>query len=113
MSQISIQNLKNSSFAKAVLLMAAFLLLPQEVFAQSVQLPMITNIGCKIVSWMQGPLAIVVFLVVAVATIVIGMFAKMDWAKILTVVVLYGILQGLGSFLLSAGFINLPPSCLV
>jgi hypothetical protein len=47
---------------------------------------------------------------VAVATLVIGQFARMDWTKILSLVVIYGILQGLASILLSTNTIQVP-SC--
>lgn len=86
---------------------AVLLALPTAAFAQF-SLPIIDGIGCDIVNWMKGPLAIIVFLLVVVATIVIGLFARMDWTKILSVIVLYGVLQGLATILLSSGQINLP-----
>ncbi|MDO8280816.1 MAG: TrbC/VirB2 family protein [Burkholderiaceae bacterium] len=94
---------------------AAVLLLPAAAFAQTsggsgFTLPFITGIGCDIVKWMKGELAIIVFILVAVATFVIGLFAKMDWTKILSVVVIYGILQGLIGILLSTNTIRVP-SC--
>jgi type IV secretory pathway VirB2 component (pilin) len=67
-------------------------------------------VGCDILNWMKGELAVIIFLIVAVVTIVVGMFARMDWSKILGAVVLYGILQGLATILLSSGAITLP-SC--
>lgn len=76
----------------------------------AIDLPIITDLGCDVVNWMKGPLGIIVFMIVAVVTIVIGMFAKMDWTKILTIVILYGILQGLFGIAASTGFVNLP-SC--
>lgn len=86
---------------------AVLLAVPTAAFAQF-SLPIIDGIGCDIVNWMKGPLAIIVFLLVVVATIVIGLFARMDWTKILSVIVLYGVLQGLATILLSSGQINLP-----
>lgn len=102
----------NNALIKALIIVAMFMALPGSAFAQSFDLPIITNIGCKIIAWMQGPLAIVIFLLVAVVTIVIGMFAKMDWSKIMSIVVLYGILQGLGTVLITSGFVNMPAGCL-
>lgn len=76
----------------------------------AIAFPAITDIGCDIVNWMQGPLAIIVFMIVAVVTFVVGMFAKMDWTKILTIVILYGVLQGLAGLGSSTGFFAFP-SC--
>jgi type IV secretory pathway VirB2 component (pilin) len=78
------------------------------VASAEISFPAISGIGCDIVNWMKGPLAVVVFLIVAVVTFVVGMFAKMDWTKILTIVILYGVLQGLAGVAASSGFIKLP-----
>lgn len=80
------------------------------VASAAISFPAIDGIGCDIVNWMKGPLAIIVFLIVAVVTFVVGMFAKMDWTKILTIVILYGVIQGLAGLATSSGFISLP-SC--
>lgn len=80
------------------------------VASAAISFPAIDGIGCDIVNWMKGPLAIIVFLIVAVVTFVVGMFAKMDWTKILTIVILYGVVQGLAGLATSSGFIALP-SC--
>lgn len=80
------------------------------VASAAISFPAIDGIGCDIVNWMKGPLAIIVFLIVTVVTIVVGMFAKMDWTKILTIVILYGVIQGLGGVATSSGYISLP-SC--
>lgn len=99
----AISPFKNPHFARDVLIVAlALLALP--VFAQSSTsgfdaLTGSSGIGCTIVTWMKGPLAILIFVLVAVVTIIVGMFAKMDWTKILSIVVLFGILQGLATIL--------------
>ena len=100
--------LASSSNAKAVGT-AVLLSLPAAAFAQF-NVPIIDGVGCDIVNWMRGPLSILVFLIVAVSTFVIGLFAKMDWTKILTIIILYGLLQGLAGILLASGTITLP-SC--
>ncbi len=91
----------------------AMMLVPELSFAQSssFDLPIVTQVGCALVEWMSGPLAIVVFLIVVIATLVIGIFAKMDWTRILTVIIIFGIIQGLiaGSFKL--GVANKPNVC--
>lgn len=98
----AISPFKPHNLARDVLIVAlALLALP--VFAQSTSgfdaLTGSSGIGCTIVTWMKGPLAILIFVMVAVVTIVVGMFAKMDWTKILSIVVLFGILQGLATIL--------------
>ncbi len=80
--------------------------------AQTFDLPLINTVGCAIIKWMSGPLAIIIFLLVVIATFVVGIFAKMDWSKILSVVIIYGILQGVVSGALSLGYINPPAGCL-
>lgn len=92
----------------------AMMFVPELSLAQSssaFDLPIVTQIGCALVEWMSGPLAIVVFLLVVIATLVIGIFAKMDWTRILTVIIIFGIIQGLiaGSFKL--GVTNKPNVC--
>lgn len=68
--------------------------------------PFINEFGCNIVAWMKGPLAILIFIIVCVATLVIGMIAKMDWARIITVCVLFGIVIAMGSILSNSQYIQ-------
>ena len=97
---------RKAAFAAVILLV-----LPSLSFAAGgFSLPFISGIGCDIVNWMKSELAIIIFLLVAVATFVIGLFAKMDWTKVLSIVVIYGILQGLATILLSTGTVQVP-SC--
>jgi len=98
---------KNSTLKVAAIV--AMLVAPMVSHA-AFSLPVVTGVGCDILNWMKGELAVIIFLIVAVVTIVVGMFARMDWSKILGAVVLYGILQGLATILLSSGAITLP-SC--
>jgi type IV secretory pathway VirB2 component (pilin) len=67
--------------------------------AASFDVPFINEIGCKVVQWMKGPLAIIVFIIVVAAVLLIGMIAKMDWGKLIAVTVIFGILTGLGGIL--------------
>lgn len=90
-------------------LLVVLLSLPVLAFAQSGfdALTGSSGIGCTIVKWMKGPLAILIFIMVTVVTIVVGMFAKMDWTKILSIVILFGILQGLATIVASGNFVSL------
>jgi type IV secretion system protein TrbC len=51
-------------------------------------------------------LAILIFILVCVATLVIGMITKMDWARIISVCVIFGIVIGLGTILNSSAAIQ-------
>jgi len=85
-------------------------LLPAIAFAQAgIQVPFITDFGCSVVQWLKGPLAILIFVLGAVVTLVFGMITKMDWARIITLTVLFGVVIGLGSILSSSSYIqNIP-----
>ncbi len=92
----------------ALLLVAMFGLVP-EAHAQAgggFSVPFINEFGCNIVAWMKGPLAILIFIIVCVATLVIGMIAKMDWARIIQVCVLFGIVIAIGSILSNSSYIQ-------
>jgi type IV secretory pathway VirB2 component (pilin) len=101
-----------ANVSRIIVVAAMLLLLPTMSFAQTTgfSLPFITGIGCDIVRWMKGELAVMIFVIVAIATFLIGLFAKMDWTKILSIVIIYGLLQGLIGILLSTNTIQVP-SC--
>lgn len=85
----------------ALLVLAVLALMPGAAHAQSngFSVPFIQDFGCSVVRWMKGPLAILIFVIVIFATLVIGMIAKMDWAKIISVAVIFGIISALAGFL--------------
>lgn len=61
--------------------------------------PGLRTLACSIINWMTGELAVIIFFVVGVATLLVGMMMKMDWAKIVSLIVMFGIVQGfLGMF---------------
>ena len=80
-------------------LLVGLAMLAGPAHAVGFDVPFINEIGCKVVQWMKGPLAIIVFIIVVVATLLIGMIAKMDWGKLIAVTVLFGILTGIGGIL--------------
>lgn len=51
-------------------------------------------LACTIIQWLTGELAIIVFFIVGIATFLVGMMMKMDWAKIVALIVMFGLLQG-------------------
>lgn len=75
-------------------------------YGQGFDVPFITEFGCKVVQWMKGPLAVIVFIMVVVASLVIGMIAKMDWGKLIAVTVIFGVLTGLGGILANSSSIQ-------
>jgi len=107
------QNLK--TVVTATLIAALLTAMPLEAMAQSFDIPFITQFGCSVVKWMKGPLAILIFVVVVVATLVIGMISKMDWSRIISVCVVFGIIIGLGGVLANSSYFQAMPamqSCL-
>jgi type IV secretory pathway VirB2 component (pilin) len=109
---MSPQTFMRLSTAAAMLVLIALTPAAHAQSGGSFDLPLINTVGCAVIKWMSGPLAIVIFLMVTVATFVIGIFAKMDWTRILSVVIIYGILQGIISGALNLGVINPPAGCL-
>jgi len=55
-------------------------------------------------------LAILIFVVICIATLVIGMISKMDWSRIITVCVIFGIVISLGSMLAGSSFMMSSPT---
>lgn len=95
--------------------MLCLLALAPPALAQSsstFDLPLVNTVGCAVIRWISGPLAIIVLFLVAVVVMLIGMIGKMDWSRILTVVIIYGIVQGLVGGALNLGVINPPAGCL-
>lgn len=92
------------SFIAALVLLA----LPLDAMAQgaTIQVPFIQDFGCSVVRWLKGPLAVLIFVLVCVGTLVIGMITKMDWAAIITACVVFGVIIGLGAILTSSSYIN-------
>jgi type IV secretory pathway VirB2 component (pilin) len=91
--------LRHPVLAAALLGLGLALFTPGAAHAATIQIPFIQDFGCSIVQWLKGPLAILIFILVCVATLVIGMITKMDWARIISVCVIFGILISLGAIL--------------
>ncbi|ABE47088.1 TrbC/VirB2 family protein [Polaromonas sp. JS666] len=107
------QNLK--TVLTATLVAALLAVMPIDAMAQNFDIPFITQFGCSVVKWMKGPLAILIFVVVVIATLVIGMISKMDWSRIISVCVVFGIIIGLGGVLANSSYFQAMPamqSCL-
>lgn len=99
--------LRSPALAGILVVLALIALLPISAHAQStIQVPFIQEFGCSVVQWLKGPLAILVFILVCVATLVIGMITRMDWARIITVCVILGILISVGAILGSSSYIQ-------
>lgn len=81
-------------------------ILPSQAHAASIDVPFIRDFGCSIVQWLKGPLAVMIFVLVCVVTLVMGMITKMDWGRIITVCILFGILIGLGAIFASSSYIQ-------
>jgi type IV secretory pathway VirB2 component (pilin) len=92
------------SFVAVLVMMAV----PGEAMAQStLNLPIVSSLGCTVATWMKGPLAVVIFVVVVICIFIVGMIAKMDWSKLIFICVIYGLIQGFVSFMISGGYLNI------
>ncbi len=92
--------------AAAALLVGLALLMPTTAHAANISVPFIQDFGCSVVQWLKGPLAILIFVLVIVVTLVFGMITKMDWGRIITACVIFGVLVGLGAILASSNYIQ-------
>ncbi len=90
----------------------AFLSISVKAHAQSggFALPELSDFFCTLLAYLRGDLAVMIFVLVTALTIIVGFFAKMDWTKILTIVILFGLLQGMTK--LFSGFLKSSLSCL-
>jgi type IV secretory pathway VirB2 component (pilin) len=87
----------------------ALTLVPETALAQSsggFNVPFISEFGCQVVQWMKGPLAVLIFIIVIIATLVIGMITKMDWGRIITVAVIFGLIVAVGGILGNSQYIQ-------
>lgn len=106
--------LKNQGYNGLIAAMIAALVLggmPIEAMAQTFDIPFVSGMGCAVANYLKGPFAIIVFVLVCIVILIVGMIAKMDWGRMLSIAVIYGIIQGLVGVFLSSGRIQLP-SCL-
>lgn len=86
-----------------------FLLMMAEQHAIAFTAPGLTTLGCEVLKWMTSELSIIIFFIIIVVTLLVGFFAKMDWTKILGVIVLFGLMKGAGTMF--GSFVTLPPAC--
>lgn len=89
-----------------LLALLAFATLPIPALAAGFDVPFISEFGCQVVQWLKGPLAVLIFILVVVAALVIGMITKMDWGKIITVCVIFGLVVAIGGILSNSSYIQ-------
>ncbi|MDP3139749.1 MAG: hypothetical protein Q8N17_25865 [Burkholderiaceae bacterium] len=77
----------------------------------ALSLPVISGMGCDVFNFFTGELAVWAFILIFAGTLVIGLMARVDFAKLISAVVIFGILQGLGGWLTTSGKIS-TPACL-
>ena len=58
----------------------------------------LSEFGCSLLDFFTGSLAVWAFILVAAGILVIGLLAKVDFSRLIAVVVVFGVLQGLGSW---------------
>ncbi|MBC5767625.1 TrbC/VirB2 family protein [Ramlibacter albus] len=93
-------------YLAAVVLIVLALMSPGGAHAAAFDIPFLQEFGCPIIQWMKGPLAVFIFIAVIIAVCVMGMIMKMDWSRIISVAIIFGILTGLGGFLANNSYIQ-------
>lgn len=78
--------------------------------SNKLQIPFLDDMGCSLLNFFTGSLAIWAFVLVTVGILVIGLIAKIDFAKLISLVVIFGLIQGIGVWL--APMINNAASCI-
>ena len=78
--------------------------------AAKLELVVLGEFGCSLLDFFTGSLAVWAFVLVAVITLVIGLVAKIDFSKLIQVVVIFGVLQGFGGWV--APMISNADSCI-
>jgi type IV secretory pathway VirB2 component (pilin) len=89
---------------RAKLVAASLLALAGTASAQSgsaLDTAMLGNFGCAIYNFLTGPLAIWAFILVLVGTLLVGLIAKIDFSKIIVVVVVFALIQAIGTYVMS------------
>ena len=106
-SVASVEAPGHSPFLPALLIaLGCLALMPATAHAQAISVPFLQEFGCSVVQWLRGPLAILIFILVCVATLVVGMISKMDWSRIIAVCVIFGILISLGAILGHSSYVQ-------
>lgn len=82
-------------------------MLPAISFA-AFKVDFISGIGCDVLNWLKSDLSILILFLMVITIIIGGMISRMDWTRILVVIVLYGLLHGVVAIF--AGQVN-APSC--
>lgn len=97
-------------------IVASALVACESTFAQSAStfsLPFLNQLGCQLFSFFTGSLAIWAFILVAASVLLIGLLAKIDFAKLVGAVVIFGLIQGLGTLLANSSSKFSSMSCIV
>ena len=107
----ALTQIKPSEWALMQLLcVLAMVAIPLDSYAQfaggGLNLSFVDNIACKVITWMKGPLAVMIFVIICVATLVIGMISKMDWSRIISVCVIFGIVVSIGSIVAGSNMVS-------
>ena len=89
-----------------VLCLVLLALLPSAAQAAAIEVPFVTDFGCSVVQWLKGPLAILIFVTVVVGTLVLGMITRMQWDRVISICVIFGIIIGLGAILSGSNYIQ-------
>lgn len=109
-----VPNFLNRQISRASALSLSLAVSASEAMAQGkagkLEVKVLSDFGCSLLDFFTGSLAIWAFVLVAAGTLLIGLVARIDFAKLIQVVVIFGVLQGLGAWL--APMITNADSCI-
>lgn len=89
-----------SNVENKVAIAIAAILASGQASAQNIDTTMLGSFGCAIYTFLTGPLAIWAFILVLVGTLLIGLIAKIDFAKIIVVIVVFAVIQAIGTYIM-------------
>ena len=72
----------------------------------ALSVPFIQDFGCSVIKYLKGPLAVMVFAGVLIATMVVGLISKMDWGRVVALCVLFGMITAAGGFLANNSYMQ-------
>ena len=99
-SVASIKSSKFNKFAAASTALYGGLMQAARAAEGEINSELLGTFGCSIYTFLTGPLAVWAFILVVVGTLLIGLVAKIDFSKIIVVIVIFALIQGIGTWVM-------------
>ena len=99
-STVSTKTSKFAKFAAASTALYGGLMQAARAAEGTIDSELLGTFGCSIYNFLTGPLAVWAFILVVVGTLLIGLVAKIDFSKIIVVIVIFALIQGIGTWVM-------------